>query len=78
MDGTNKIGDVLVVFNLNTRIYYDMLPVYTNGHPTRIKMNSGDVIMMTGASRYLWSHSYSSNTPLAKNRFNIIFRGIKI
>jgi hypothetical protein len=78
IDGIHEINDSVIVFNLNTRIYYDMLPIFVeNRNPFRLKINSGDVVLLTGESRYLWSHSYPKNIPLAKKRYNLIFRGKK-
>jgi hypothetical protein len=39
-------------------IYYDMIPIFIKNKKTlRVKVNSGDCVIMDGNSRYAWAHS---------------------
>ena len=60
----------------NGPIYYDMAPVYTNVYdkPVRVKIGNGDMVIMSGDSRYYWTHGIPNNIPKYIGKFSILFK----
>jgi hypothetical protein len=72
----NRNYEITTINIGNGPIYYDMAPVYTKAYnkPVRVKIENGDMVIMSEDSRYLWTHGIPNNIPNYAGKFSILFK----
>jgi alkylated DNA repair dioxygenase AlkB len=72
----DRENEIISIHIGNGDIYYDMAPVYTKAYdkPVRIQIANGCMCVMSGDSRYKWTHGIPNNIPGFKGKFSILFK----